>query len=300
MGAYLLTIGSLMGISCITAIGLNIISGYAGQFHLGIAVYMGVGAYCTALLTKSASLPFLVSLPISIAVAALFAGATGLFALRVREDALTVITIAMSFVFESLLINLPYFGGPIGIPGIPRPAFLASPGMFFLFVAVLTVLSVFVTRWLTLTWLGLAWRGIREDEEASQVMGVSPGRSKVLAFIVGGGFAGLSGVLYAHMMNYVAPADFGFLPSIYVMAMVVFGGLGTILGPVIGAAFLTAMPELFRFVQEYRNLIYGGLLVVMMLWQPGGLVGSNGVLVSILRRVKRRTGSPEAAAGDRS
>jgi branched-chain amino acid transport system permease protein len=299
MEAYLFTIGSLMGISCITALGLNVISGYAGQFHLGIAVYVGVGAYCTALLTKSASVPFLASLPISTATAALFAGATGLFALRVREDALTVITIAMSFVFESLLINLPYFGGSIGIPGIPRPSFLASPGMFFLCVVVLTVLSVFVTRWLTLTWLGLAWRGIREDEEASQVIGISPGRSKVLAFVVGGGFAGLSGVLYAHMMHYVAPADFGFLPSIYVMAMVVFGGLGTILGPVLGAAFLTAMPEIFRFVQEYRNLIYGGLLVVMMLWQPGGLVGSNGLFAGIRRWAKRRIKSAEAAGGDR-
>ena len=281
MEAYLFTVGSLMGISCILALGLNVISGYAGQFHLGIAVYMGVGAYSTALLTKSAHIPLWVSLPVSMVLAGLFAGATGLFALRVKEDTLTVITIAMSFVFESLLTNLPPFGGAIGIPGIPRPAILSSPSMLFLLVAIFAVLSVFANRWLIGTWLGLAWQGIREDEEASQAIGVNSGKSKVLAFIVGGAFAGLSGVLYAHMMNYVAPADFGFLPSIYAMAMVVFGGLGTIRGPILGAAFLTAMPELFRFVQEYRNLIYGGLLVVMMLWQPDGLLGNKGLLVNI-------------------
>lgn len=289
MSDYLLTVASLMGIYCIIALGLNIISGYAGQVHLGIAAYMGVGAYATAVLTKWYGLPLTISLPVATALAGAVAGATGLFALRVREDSLTVITIALAFVFESLMINLPYFGGAIGIPGLPKPQVLASPGNYFLLVLALLVISVMVNRWLLHTWLGLAWQSVREDEDAARAIGVNPGTIKVLAFCIGGALAGMSGVLYAHMMNYVSPTDFGFLPSVYVMAMVIFGGLGTLRGPLFGAAFLMAMPELFRFMQEYRNLIYGGLLVVMMLWQPAGVLGKDSV---VLRLYRKKTSGP--------
>jgi branched-chain amino acid transport system permease protein len=109
-------------------------------------------------------------------------------------------------------------------------------------------------------------------------VGLHPGRLKLYAFGIGATYAGLGGALYAHFTRYVTPYDFGFLPSIYVLAMVVFGGLGTIRGAVFGAAFLTAMPELFRFVQDYRNLIYGALLILMMLYQPRGLLGRGGLL----------------------
>jgi branched-chain amino acid transport system permease protein len=281
IGDYSLTVLVLMGTWVVVAIGLNIITGYAGQFHLGIGIYMGAGAYTTAMLTTSYGFSFWGALPLALAVSAALGLLTGLPALRVREDFLAVITIGMAFVFESLLIYLPYCGGPLGIGKIPTPQFAGVPvskGGYLAIVVIAAVLAVLFTIFLNRSWMGLAWESVREDELAASVIGLDAGRLKLYAFGIGATSAGLGGVLYAHFIKYVTPYDFGFLPSIYVLAMVVFGGLGTVRGAVFGAAFLTAMPELFRFVQEYRNVIYGALLVVMMLYQPRGLLGNGGLI----------------------
>jgi branched-chain amino acid transport system permease protein len=131
--------------------------------------------------------------------------------------------------------------------------------------------------------MGLAWESIREDETSAQVLGIDPARYKLYAFTIGAVFAGLGGVLYAHFIRFVTPYDFGFLPSIYVLVMVVFGGLGTVRGAVFGACFLTLLPELFRFVQDYRNLIYGLTLVLLMLYEPRGLLGDGSYAWRTLR-----------------
>jgi branched-chain amino acid transport system permease protein len=197
----------------------------------------------------------------------------------------------MVFVFESLLILLPHFGGPLGIGKIPAPrmggAAIGKVG-YLTIVLVAVLLTVLFTILLNRSWMGLAWQSIREDELVTNVIGIRPPQFKLYAFGIGATYAGLGGVLYAHFIRYVTPYDFGFLPSIYVLAMVVFGGLGTIRGAVFGAAFLTAMPELFRFVQEYRNFIYGALLVAMMLYQPKGLLGDGSVVWRSLRRQSKQ------------
>lgn len=283
---YSLTILVLMGTWIVVALGLNIISGYAGQFNLGVGIYMGTGAYTTAMLTTAHGFSFWSALPIALVVSMGMGILTGLPALRVREDFLAVITIGMVFVFESLLVYLPYFGGPLGIGRIPTPRIGGDPiGKvgYLSIVLVVVVLTVLFNVVLNRSWMGLAWESIREDELATNVIGIQPARFKLYAFAIGAAYAGLGGVLYAHFIKYVTPYDFGFVPSIYVLAMVVFGGMGTIRGTVFGAAFLTAMPELFRFVQEYRNLIYGGLLVFMMLYQPKGLLGEGSLVWRGLR-----------------
>jgi branched-chain amino acid transport system permease protein len=202
----------------------------------------------------------------------------GLPSLRVREDALAVMSIGLVFVFESLLIYLPYFGGPVGIGKIPPPFVGGEPisklGYLLLVIGAVIVVSISL-RFLIRSWIGLAWESLREDELAAQITGVYPPRFKLYAYVIGATYAGLGGVLYAHFINYITPYDFGFLPSIYVLVMVVFGGLGTIRGALFGAALLTALPEFFRFVQDYRNLIYGGLLVLMMFFEPKGLLGDG-------------------------
>ncbi len=279
--AYTLTVIILMGTWVVVALGLNVITGYAGQFNLGIGVYMGTGAYASAMLTTAAGLSFWEALPGALLASAAMGFLTGLPALRVREDSLAVMTIGLVFVFESLLIYLPYFGGPLGIGKIPTITFDDTPVSkegYALLVLLAVALTIGCTVFLKRAWMGLAWESIREDEVATSVAGIQPPRFKLYAFTIGAAFAGLGGVLYAHFINYITPYDFGFLPSIYVLVMVVFGGLGTIRGVVFGAAFLTAMPELFRFVQEYRNLIYGGLLVLMMLYQPKGLLGDDSLV----------------------
>ena len=276
--AYAFTVLTLMGIWSIAALGLNVITGYAGQFNLGIGVYMGTGAYATAMLTTVAGFDFWAALPCALGISAVMGFLTGLPALRVRDDSLVVFTIGLVFVFESLLVYLPYFGGPVGIGRIPHVFIGGTPlgteAYLALVIAGLVIVAT-VSMYLRRSWLGLAWAGIRENELATDVIGIHPARFKLYAFTVGATMAGLAGVLYAHFIHYVTPYDFGFLPSIYVLVMIVFGGLGTIRGAIFGACFLTLLPELFRFVQDYRNLIYGAMLIGLMLYEPDGVLGKN-------------------------
>ena len=278
IGAYTATVLTLMGIWSIVALALTVITGYAGQFNLGIGVYMGTGAYAAAMLTTRLGFDFWQALPCAVAASALMGLLTGLPALRVREDSLAVFTIGLVFVFESLLIYLPYFGGPVGIGRIPRPVIgnvdIGREGYLTIVLAVLALI-MFSMFYLRRTWMGLAWASIRENELATHVSGIHPARFKLYAFTIGAAFAGIGGALYAHFIHYITPYDFGFLPSVYVLTMIVFGGIGTIRGAVFGACFLTLLPELFRFVQDYRNLIYGGTLITLMLYEPRGVLGNG-------------------------
>lgn len=286
MTDYYFTTLSFIGIYAIVALGLNIISGYTGQFHLGIAVYMGTGAYAVAMFTKSAGWWPWAAIPAAIVIATLMSAATGILALKVKEDSLSVVTIGLAFVFETLLVNLPYFGGALGVTNIPSlPFFGESEGRFFIFVMLALVFCLILNRYLVASWLGLGWESLREDDLAAEITGINVAQFKIWAFVFGGLFCGIGGVLYAYKLNYVSPSDFGFLPSVYILAMVVFGGLGTIRGPLLGAAFLTASPEIFRFVQEYRNLIYGGLLVILMMVQPEGLLGNRSFIWLALKNL---------------
>jgi branched-chain amino acid transport system permease protein len=293
LGAYTVTVLTLMGIWSIVALGLNIITGYAGQFNLGIGVYMGTGAYAAAMLTTGAGLDVWLALPCALAASAMMGLLTGLPALRVREDSLAVFTIGLVFVFESLLVYLPYFGGPVGIGRIPYVTInglsLGKEGYLALVLAALA-LAIAATLYLKRAWIGLAWASIRENELATNIIGIHPARFKLYAFTVGATFAGLGGVLYAHFIHYVTPYDFGFLPSIYVLVMIVFGGIGTIRGAVFGACFLTLLPELFRFVQDYRNLIYGATLIALILYEPRGVLGDGSyvwrLILAIWARVR--------------
>ena len=305
LDAYVITILTLMGIWSVVTLGLNVITGLAGQFNLGIGVYMGTGAYVSAILTTGFGFGFWQALPLAIASAALMGFLTGLPALRVREDSLALLTIGLVFFFESLLIYLPYFGGPLGINRIPR-AVLAGEALsnqsYLLIVLAALLLTIGICLYLRRSWMGLAWESIRENELAAQVIGINPAHFKLYAFTIGAAIAGLGGVLYAHFIRFVTPYDFGFLPSIYVLVMVVFGGLGTVRGAVFGACFLTLLPELFRFVQDYRNLIYGLTLVLLMLYQPRGLLGDGShvwrLLTSGWTQIKTALGHGRSYASD--
>jgi len=251
-------------------LGLNIITGYAGQPHLGIGIYTSCGAYLSALLLTRAELPFPLVLLIAISGASLLGAVTSLPTLRVGSDFLAVLTIGLAFVVESLYIYLPHewFGGPLGLTDVPKPVLLGySLGGTSIFWTVFffTVFSIWVQHRLVKSWLGLAWQSIREDETASRAMGNHTPKLKIIAFALGAAYCGLAGSLYAPFMGSVSPHDFGFLPSLFVVTMLMVGGVGTIRGAVVGATILSLLPELFRFVQEYRNLIYGGLLVFVML-----------------------------------
>lgn len=287
ISSYLITILITLAIYAMLAHSLNIITGHAGQISLGHAAFFGIGAYTSALLHTEAAFPFWLDVP----AAAVVAGAVGAIlavpCLRVRDDFLAITTMGINFVIEAVFLYIPFFGGAMGIGGINLPQWfgreMSKPEYLLLILAVFLLLLLLDWR-LGRSWMGLAWAAVREDEQAAQTMGVDVVRFKVLAFVLGSGIAGLAGGFYAHFLTFIMPYNFGFGQSIFILCMVVFGGIGTRWGPVVGAAILGLLPEIFRPIMDYRTFIYGILLLGMMRFQPGGLLGQSSFLAKTFRR----------------
>jgi len=275
---------------------LNIITGHAGQISLGHAAFFGIGAYTSAMLYTGAGFPFWISVPMAAVVAGVVGALLGIPCLRVRDDFLAITTMGINFVVEAIFLYIPFFGGAMGIGGINLPKWfgreMTKPEYFILILAVFFLL-ILLDRRTGRSWIGLAWASIREDEQAAGAMGVDVVRFKVLAFILGSAIAGLAGGFYAHFLTFIMPQNFGFGQSIAVLSMVVFGGIGTRWGPIIGAIILGILPEVSRPIMEYRILIYGVLLLAMMRFQPGGLLGSESILPKVFRRTAYRLSSSE-------
>jgi branched-chain amino acid transport system permease protein len=284
LSGYLITIGTIIAINGIAACGLNVIVGFAGQISLGHAAFFGIGAYTAALLATKAGLPFWAALPLVIAVSALIGLLLGIPSLRVREDFLAITTIGINFIVEAIFNNFEFFGGALGIGGIPRVEVfdLKLRGTEFLVLCLFFLVVVMVVCWwLTRCWAGLACFALREEEAAAASVGISPVRFKLLAFVIGTGMAGLGGALYAHFMRFISASDFAFPLSVSLLSMVVVGGIGTLWGPILGALIIGVLPEVFRPLTDYRILFYTMLLLLMIRFQPGGLLGEN----SAARRV---------------
>jgi len=281
LNAYLITIGTLIVIYAITVYGLNVIVGYAGQISLGHAAFFGIGAYASALLTTKAGLSFWEALPIVILMSGLIGMVLGLPSLRLREDFLAITTIGINFIVEALFLYVPYFGGALGIGGIPRVMLFGVKlkGMaFFLLCLGFLALVIFICWWFTRSWGGVACFALREEESAAASVGISPVRFKLLAFVIGTMMAGLGGALYAHYMRFISATDFSFPMSITFLSMIVLGGMGTLWGPLLGAVLLGILPELFRPIVDYRILFYTALLLVMIRFQPAGLLGEGSIV----------------------
>ena len=281
ISGYLITILITIVIYAILAHSLNIITGHAGQISLGHAAFFGIGAYTSAMLYTGAGLPFWISVPLAALVAGIVGAILGIPCLRVRDDFLAITTMGINFVVEAIFLYAPFFGGAMGIGGINLPNWfgreMTKPEYFVLILAVLVLLLI-LDRKLGRSWIGLAWASIRDDEQAAATMGVDIVRFKVLAFILGSAIAGLAGGFYAHFLTFIMPQNFGFGQSIVILCMVVFGGIGTRWGPIFGAIILGVLPEISRPIMEYRTLVYGVLLLAMMRFQPGGLLGSESIL----------------------
>jgi len=290
ISGYVVTILITIAIYAILAHSLNIITGHAGQISLGHAAFFGIGAYASAILYTEAGLPFWISVPLAALVAGTVGALLGIPCLRVRDDFLAITTMGINFVVEAVFLYIPFFGGAMGIGGINLPNWfgreMTKPEYFLLIVAVLIFL-VLLDRWLGRSWIGLAWASIREDEQAAKAMGVDVVRFKVVAFVLGSAIAGLAGGFYAHFLTFIMPQNFGFGQSIVILSMVVFGGIGTRWGPLVGAVILGVLPEVSRPIMEYRTLVYGVLLMAMMRFQPAGLLGSESILVKSFRRITK-------------
>ncbi len=291
MSNYILTLGIFIAINGIVACGLNIIVGYAGQISLGHAAFFGIGAYTAALLATKAGFSFWMSLPVVILVTGTVGLLLGLPSLRVREDFLAITTIGINFIVESIFMYVPFFGGALGIGGISRILFFGTrlrEAGFLALAGSLLALSMLCSWWFARSWTGLACFSIRDDETAASSMGISPVLFKLIAFMAGTAMAGVGGSLYAHYMRFISATDFGFPVSVMILSMVVVGGMGTLWGPVLGALLLTVLPEVFRPLTEYRMLLYAALLLLMIRFQPGGLLGEYSVFRNLTRRLVGR------------
>lgn len=264
---YITGILVLIGINIILASSLNLVNGLTGQFSIGHAGFMAVGAYASALVSIHLGWPFLVSLLIGALFAALFGVLIGLPTLRLHGDYLAIATLGFGEIIRVVILNLPFTGGPRGLPGIP-------PKTTFFWIEAFVVVTLVVLRNLKRSSYGRALVSVREDEIASEAMGINTTFYKVLAFTLGAAFAGIAGGLFAHFQMFIDPKSFAFMKSIEILVMVVLGGSGSLTGSVAAAAILTVLPEALRFAAQYRMVIYALLLIVMMPFRPQGIFGS--------------------------
>ena len=270
MSAYEISVLSVIGLNVILAVSLNMISGFCGQISLGHGAFYGAGAYAAAL-TMIATRTFPLSLLCATTIGALVGVVVGCASLRVRSDFLAVTTIGVNFLFTGFVRKQSWLGGEMGISGIPASG-LGSIGnmlMILAFAGATVALSLYIAR----SWMGFAFRAVSEDEDAAATLGINVGAYKLAAFGIGTALAGLAGGLYTFFTQFITADTFDFIFSVLLMAMVVIGGVGSTLGVVVGAVALTLLPELIRFVNDYRLLVFGGLLVLVIRLAPGGLAG---------------------------
>ena len=257
---------TLIGINIILAASLNLINGYTGQFSLGHAGFMAVGAYTGVILTTNFHLPLIVAMLAGGAAAALLGALIGLPTLRLSGDYLAIATLGLGEIIRIVIMNIPYVGGAAGFSGIPH--LTTFPWVFFTMLFTLFFIKNFVN-----STHGRACIAIRENEIAAAAMGVNTTKYKVMAFTIGAAFAGIAGVLFAHCFYIISPSSFTFMQSFNYLIMVVLGGLGSLTGSVAGAFVVTALSAALADWPEFRMIIYALALIFLMFYRPQGLFG---------------------------
>lgn len=305
---YYTRILMLSGISITLAVSLNLINGFTGQFSIGHAGFMAVGAYSSAYFSVTyganlatslggGTLGWAVALTLATLIGAVVAGIAGLLvgipSLRLKGDYLAIVTLGFGQIIVVFLNNIEAVGGARGYSGIP----IVQRFFWIFLIAVLTIVIVYN---IVNSAFGRALISIREDELAAEAMGVNTTRYKVMAFVISSAMAGAGGVLLAHFDGYLNPKSFEFIKSFEILIMIILGGLGSIVGSVLGAILLTVLPESLRGFAEYRMVIYSLLLIILMITRPQGLLGSTAAFKGLRRRVRRMTEGPSGTASSAS
>lgn len=293
-------LATLVLIYIMLALGLNVVVGLAGLLDLGYVAFYAVGAYTFALLSQYTGISFWMALPIGALLAGLFGLLLGFPVLRLRGDYLAIVTLGFGEIIRILLNNWTSLtGGPNGIGGIPDPtlfgmefgrrvkeegntsfhetfgiAYSSEHKIIFLYLIalVLAVITALVIRRFMRMPVGRAWEALREDEIAARSLGLSRTAVKLSAFTIGAFFAGFAGTVFASKQGFISPESFVFLESAIILAIVVLGGMGSQLGVILAAIAVTILPELAREFSEYRMLIFGAAMVLMMVWRPQGML----------------------------
>ncbi|HEY0079704.1 MAG TPA: branched-chain amino acid ABC transporter permease [Pyrinomonadaceae bacterium] len=306
-----------VGINVILAVSLNLINGFTGQFSIGHAGFMAIGAYSSAYVTVyhgqaweralagavGADVASVLVFLVAILVGALFSAAAGLVvgipSLRLRGDYLAIVTLGFAEIIRIVIVNIDVVGGATGftVPGYTN----------FIWVGIFAVFTIVVVRNIVRSDTGRVLISIREDELASEAMGINTTRYKVLSFIISSAFAGIAGVLFGHYTKFLSTADFTFYRSFEIIIMIVLGGMGSITGAVLGAIVITVLPEALRQLPmvggfnfaDLRLVIYAGLLIVIMLTRPQGVLGEREFGFNWLRRSQKRPEGDEATGASK-
>ncbi len=299
---YFLQVICLAGINIILAVSLNLINGFTGQFSIGHAGFMAIGAYSSAFLTVTfgeriqKALGFLPSfgrdsvlLLLGLSIAALLAAIAGFIvgvpSLRLRGDYLAIVTLGFGEIIRVFILNIDAVGGARGFSGIPR---LANFFWIYLFAAA----TILVVYRIVHSSFGRTLVAIREDEIAAEAMGVHTTRAKVISFVVSSAMAGVAGGLFAHYLMYIHTNSFTFLKSFEIIIMIVIGGLGSISGSVLGAVLFIGLTEGLREFAQYRMIVFSLLLIVIMIVRPQGILGHKEFVTFLTRRRRSIGGAP--------
>ncbi len=263
-------------------LGLNIVVGLAGLLDLGYVAFYAVGAYSYALLSYHFGIDFWIALPLGALIGALFGILLGFPVLRLKGDYLAIVTLGFGEIIRLVLENWNEFSfGPSGIANIPRPSFFgmdlslqnATTYIYFIMIA-LVLFTVFVVNRLQHSRIGRAWIALREDEIACQAMGIDKTKTKLAAFALGATWAGMAGVIFAAKTTFINPASFTFIESAMILSIVVLGGMGSITGVIVGALVLILLPEYLRAFSDFRMLLFGAIMVLMMVFRPEGMISN--------------------------
>jgi branched-chain amino acid transport system permease protein len=280
----------VIAVYAIFALSLNVEVGYTGLFNFGHVAFFAIGAYTSALLTL-AGIPFVWSLPAALAMAGLCGFLISIPALKLQGDYFGIATLGFGEILRMIFNNEVWLTkGPMGLPGIPRPelfgiAFDTLP-LYLLLAAGFALATFSILAFVVLSPFGRALKAVRDDETAAEILGKNAFRFKIKSFVIGSVFAGLAGVLWAHYTTFISPGDFTLTETILVLLIVVMGGKGTFIGPVVGAFALIFFQESVRFLRlppewtsllgPLQQMIFGLLLVVLMVFRPEGIIREKG------------------------
>ncbi len=291
LGTYLSEVTTNIGLYIIMGLGLNIVVGFAGLLDLGYVAFFAIGAYTMGILTSTTqglapdTFNFWTALPISVLAATIAGLILGTPVLRLRGDYLAIVTLGFGEIIRVLAnsdLLKPYMGGAQGILNIPRPSFfgitMTKPEQIYYIVIAGIFLAWFISARLQDSRLGRQWMAMREDEDVAEAMGINLINTKLLAFAIGAGLSGMAGAIFSAKLTSIFPHSFNLLISINILSLIIIGGMGSMPGVIVGAIALVGLPELLREFAEFRMLMYGALLIVMMLVKPEGLLPSTATL----------------------
>lgn len=268
----------IVGVNLMVVLGLSLLTGFTGLFSFGHAGFMAIGAYVSAICTLNYNMPFLVAMVIGAIAAMIMSFLIGYFTLGLKGDYFCIATLGFGESVRLIFDNLDFFGGARGLSGIPMVT-------TFPMVLVICIIAVIAMTLLIHSRHGRNMIAIREEELASQTIGINVFKYKMISFAISAAFAAIGGALYAHYLGYLQPLMFQLTKSTELTIMVIFGGLGSIGGSVIGAFVLTFIPELFRAFASWRLVFYGAAVILVMITRPQGLMGGM-ELTDVFRKIK--------------